>query len=882
MAPATGEVLGWNDTTGAFEWKTIASLASTEPDYLTIGKNVNGSLEVMAYGVTGTQIATNAVTSDKLFTLLAPATGEVLSWNGTAMVWQSASAAASLEPDYITISKNINGSLEVMDLGISSTKIATNAVTADKLATTIAAGTNEVLSWDGAQLKWISVSSAISAESVDNLTIGRNVNSSLEVKDASLLPTKLLATMAPATGEVLGWNDTTGAFEWKTIASLASSEPDYLTIGKNINGSLEVMDSSISAAKIATLLAPATGEVLSWNGTAMMWQSASAAASLEPDYITISKNVNGSLEVMTLGITGTQIATGAVSADKLATLISAGTNEVLSWDGTQLKWISVASAVSAESVDNLTIGRNVNSSLEVKDASLLPTKLLATMAPATGEVLGWNDTTGAFEWKTIASLASTEPDYLTIGKNINGSLEVMDSSISAAKIATLLAPATGEVLSWNGTAMVWQSASAAASLEPDYITISKNINGSLEVMDLGISSTKIATNAVTADKLATTIAAGTNEVLSWDGAQLKWISVSSAMSAEAVDNLTIGRNVNSSLEVKDASLLPTKLLATMAPATGEVLGWNDTTGAFEWKTIASLASTEPDYLTISRNVNGSLEVKDAGINSSKLATGAVTLDAIASANVPIANQFLQWNGISLQWGTAETTGATSEIWTRSAPNVYLTNSTDLIGVGTTTATEKLDIYGNGADVKVKINTGGSYNSALTEYWDNGAQQTKVGYDGANGLTVLHSPVGTAIGIGTDEAGGLGELIYVDTVSGGVGIGGNQTTPKARLHVGALSPSDSALRGEILIANDAPSQTAASVMGLEFLSSTAGDGSGWRIVNPQLGPIKKFPLVFQNRVNDVNWADMVTFDWRGRVGIGLQNQRKCWMLTGGSN
>ena len=593
--PGANQILTYTGT--GLAWTTMASVSSVEVDNISISKNLAGSLEVKDFGIITTKIASNAVvtihisdeavtnsklafasvTADKLATLVSPASNEVLSWNGTQLIWKSISAAASIEPDYITIGKNINGSFEVMNLGISATQIATGAVTTDKIAASLPVTTGEVLSWNGTSLAWQTPAVAASTE-VDNLTIGRNVNSSLEVKDASLLPTKLLATMAPATGEVLGWNATTGAFEWKTIASLASTEPDYITIGKNINGSFEVMNSGISA---------------------------------------------------------TQIATGAVSADKILTALPpVSSGEVLVWLGDHLAWTQIP-------FDYVTIGSNVTGSFEVLNNSLLPAKLSALNGPATGEVLGWNETTGQFEWKTLASIASVEPDNITISRNINGSLEVKDAGITAAKLYSINVPVSNEVLAYNWSTGQFEWRNMA--LPVDNVTTTLDINGSIEVKDAGLLP----------GKLSVTMAPATGEVLGWNDTtgQFEWKTIASLASTEP-DNITIGRNVNSSLEVKDASLLPTKLLATMAPATGEVLGWNATTGAFEWKTIASLASSEPDYLTIGKNINGSLEVMAYGVTGTQIATNAVTSDKLFTLLAPATGEVLSWNGTAMMWQSA--------------------------------------------------------------------------------------------------------------------------------------------------------------------------------------------------------------------------------------
>ena len=803
-------------------------------------------------------------------------------YDGTA--WQSFSAPV----DNLTLDKTVNGTIEVKDGGIS----------AAKLATLISAGTNEVLSWDGAQLKWISVSSAISAESVDNLTIGRNVNSSLEVKDASLLPTKLLATMAPATGEVLGWNATTGAFEWKTIASLASTEPDYLTIGKNINGSLEVMAYGVTGTQIATnavtsdklftLLAPATGEVLSWNGTAMVWQSASAAASLEPDYITISRNINGSLEVMNSGISATQIATGAVTADKLNAMNAAVSGEVLSWNaGTnQFEWVLAGSVSTSDTwaktgtnvhlivaTDNVAIGtpeaaekldvlgninvsagnyykyNGVNFAMAQTDrqnyftgnsgnltmtgpfntangSGALASNVSGAYNTATGlSALGANDTG---EYNTVngalALSANTDGSFNTavgykaghqnksgshntfIGystgtdglTNLNNATAIGYNAMVKASNAMILG-GTGEAAVSVGIGTVNPSATLEVvgnikaksvngqtilGFDPDKDQHTRiyvqedlqlyNVNGFHSYFDadgnvgIGVGNAeakldvagriKISDDA--SSNLAGDIRYTGTDFEGYDGAE--WKSFTTGGSPETVDNVTIGRNVNASLEVVDYGISSTKigtgavsadkLAASLPVATGEVLSWNGT--ALVWQLASSAASTEPDYITIGKNINGSLEVMNSGISAAKIATGAITQDAIASLNVPIASQYLQWNGSGLQWATIEAAAS---------------NDAFVQGGNTFTATAELGTKDN-YPLAFKVNN-------INRMWVNTDGKIAIGANDSRAIRDFNLLGGDSVGIGAilnldaddGNTGGYGAGIILNSdIAGGSG------------------------------------------------------------------------------------------------------------------
>ncbi|MFH1683971.1 MAG: hypothetical protein ABIA67_03725 [Candidatus Margulisiibacteriota bacterium] len=135
-------------------------------------------------------------------------------------------------PDNITLGLNASTSLEVKDLGISTSKIAGGAVTANKLAP------------NAAVLSLAKQGSTRLTENVD-LKEGSNIvltQSGQTIEVSTLAGTGSVTRVDSGTGLTGGPITGSGTLEVKY---------DNATVGLNGSGSLEVKDSSITSAKIA-------------------------------------------------------------------------------------------------------------------------------------------------------------------------------------------------------------------------------------------------------------------------------------------------------------------------------------------------------------------------------------------------------------------------------------------------------------------------------------------------------------------------------------------------------------------------------------------------------------------------------------------------------
>ncbi|MFA5187682.1 MAG: hypothetical protein WC551_14470, partial [Patescibacteria group bacterium] len=99
---------------------------------------------------------------------------------------------------------------------------------------------------------------------------------------------------------------------------------------------------------------------------------------------------------------------------------------------------------------------------------------------------------------------------------------------------------TNQVLTWTGTALAWTNSMGGGSvvsidtgsgLTGGPITVS----GTVSVQALGITSTHIASGAVTATKLDASNTPTASQVLSWNGTQFQWVTVSGLGTIDAAD-----------------------------------------------------------------------------------------------------------------------------------------------------------------------------------------------------------------------------------------------------------------------------------------------------------------------------------------------------------
>jgi hypothetical protein len=237
-------------------------------------------------------------------------------------------------------------------------------------------------------------------------------------------------------------------------------------------------------------------------------------------------------------------------------------------------------------------------------------------AAGTIEVKYDNDTIGLNVYGSLEAIRTLMADYATLAGTASTAESVTDGAVTTTKIAAAAvtaakmathsvtedaiaasgSPGTQQFLRWSGTGLEWANISAAGSTEPDYLTIGRNLNGSLEVTPGGLDATRYQARSITSE--------------------------------------VIGRQAIKAENMATHSVTEDAIAASGSPGPQQFLRWSGS--GLEWANIATAGSTEPDLITIGRNVNGSFEVRPGGIDASRLAAGSVTGDALAAGAVSAA------------------------------------------------------------------------------------------------------------------------------------------------------------------------------------------------------------------------------------------------------
>src|SRR6185312_14438418 len=510
--------------------------------------------------------------------------------------------------------------------------------------------------------------------------------------NATFLQSRAIASLAPSSGQVLTWNVTNSDWEPQAIPVNAITElyGDVVASGLgDVNATIPA--NTITSSKINNSGNSANRILITdgVSGSTVTYATCAQNEILRYDTTTgwgCASSTSGSVTSIVSG-------TGLIGN----TITSAGTLNVDV--GTTANKILQLNASAQIPVVDGSLLTNVN-------ATKLQSRIIASAAPSDQQVLRWNATSSQWEPSADTSGTLTQITASTglLGGTItsNGTISV-DVGTTASKIVQLTAgaqypavdgnlitninavklqsrdvantaPASGQVLGWNGTSSQWEPISAAVG------SVTGVVSGT------GLIGTTITSSG--------TINVDTGTTAS------KIVQLTAGAQYPAVDGNLI-TNVN-------AAKLQSRDVANTAPSTGQVLGWNSTTSQWE-PTTASTGSVQDveagtGLLGGPITSNGTLSV-DVGTTANKIlqlngSAQIPTVDGSLLTNVnatklqsrtiasaaPSDNQVLRWNATSSQWEpSTDTTGTLTQITASTGllGGTITSNGTISVDVGTT-------------------------------------------------------------------------------------------------------------------------------------------------------------------------------------------------------
>ncbi|MCU1234472.1 MAG: hypothetical protein JWP63_2439 [Candidatus Solibacter sp.] len=587
---------------------------------------------------------------------LAPLDGQFLKWNGTLQQWEATTLAGALsvfgrtgaiaaqtgDYSFPQISGTVAGSQLPAAAGDLSGALPGPTVVKIQgrpiAATTPLTG--QVLGWDGAQ--WMPQSAVAGVTSLFGRT-GAVIAQSGDYTFGQIAGTVASAQLPAAGG------DLSGALTSVTVAKLQ---------GRTVSSAI-----------------PTTGQFLGWNGTLWIPQTVSAGVTStfgrtgaitaqSGDYV--FAQISGTVASAQLPASGGDLSGMLTAAtvnriqNRLVSSLPPSTGHVLTWDGTQ--WGPSAAggvttmfgrtgAVAAQAGDYSfpqisgtvaggqlpTAGGDLSGALSAATVARIQNRAVAVTSPTTGQVLGWDGT----QWtpQTVAggvtstfgrtgAITAQTGDY-SFGQ-ISGSVAGaqlpaaggdLNGTLSGARVTGLQnrpvassVPATGAVLSWDGTQWTPQTFTAggvtsmlgrvgavtAQSGDYNFAQISGPVAAAQLPAAAGDLSGALGTPTVAGlqNRPVASSVPGVGQVLTWNGSQ--WApqattggvtslfgrtgtvtaqsgdySFGQTSGSVAVGQLPgAGGDLSGTLASATVGRLQSRPMASVAPGTGQVLTWD--------------------------------------------------------------------------------------------------------------------------------------------------------------------------------------------------------------------------------------------------------------------------------------------------------------------
>lgn len=420
-------------------------------------------------------------------------------------------------------------------------------------------------------------------------------------------------------------------------------------------------------------------------------------------------------------VSNTQLADGSVTAPKLATAAAPTTGQVLSYSGSALSWSTPSGSGSVPDADATTKGL-VQLAGDLGGTAAAPTVVGLSAKAADSAVVHNTGTETVAGVKTFS--ASPIVPTPTTGTQVANKAYV-DSVVPVGGVASVNTRTGAVVLTKTDVGLANVDNTSDAN-KPISSATQTALDAKADASDARFTDQRVPTNgSVTAAKLAAG-APAQDQILSYNGSALNWVTNTPAGTVPDADGTTKGL-VTLAGDLGGTAASPTVPgLAGKAADSAVVHNSGDETVA-GIKTFSStiVGSINGNAATVTTNANLTGDVTSVG-NATTIAANAVTVGKIADGtitepklnitNSPAADDVLSWNGSALAWAAPAVGGGGGALFTPVAKTGnYTAAAFEFVVCDTTSGAIIITLPAPSAGAQVKVKkVSSSGNSVLVQ------------------------------------------------------------------------------------------------------------------------------------------------------------------------